>query len=276
MDKRPSAFTTPSRLRDRKRKVRKRLALLFLALLILIAGGVVALSYLPHLRITNVSVSHTKGTDPEAIKALVFRELSGRSLFVFPKNNAFVYSDVSLAHAITTAFPKIAKVQTTLVNFSSLEVKVLEREPQGLWCGASKAEVMTPCFFLDARGFIYEPAPEFSGNAYRRWYGALHTASAVGSQYMSPDEFESLSALMVQFEKEGIPPIEVALDESGDIRVSCEGDFTLLFSRTQKPEEILIRLHTAEESSPLAGKTLTDLSYLDLRFGGNRLYYKFK
>lgn len=270
---RKTEVLTPSRLREKRRRARLYRLLALLFLLAVLIGSTIGFFYIPALRVRDVSIEGTQSVSSDAIKEVLFNELSGRKLLVLPANNAFLYDESRLRSAVLRQFPKIKKITITLSNFHYINASVEERSPIGLWCGESK-EAMSACMYFDAEGIVYEAAPDYSGDAYIKWYGSI-LGTTPGGRYAG-DSFISLFALVQELEKEKIHAQKVFVEKNGDVEILYSGEFRLLFTLSQKPETILAALHAAKESDVLRGKELTQLSYLDLRFAGNRLYYKMK
>ena len=266
---------SPSRLRERRRKARLYKRTCIVLAVLLIVGGGIGILYIPALRIHAVEVVGTQTVDKGAVEAEIWSSISGKKFKLLPKDNAFIYNDSEITSALLSAFPKIKEVRLTLQSFQKLEATVLERTPVALWCGES-VQSQVPCDFLDSTGVLYEKAPDFSGSAYIKWYAEAPRGSALGSHILDSLVFAWVNPLVLSLSGEGLEPHAVEVTKDRDVRVLCAGDFTLLFALNQKPEDVLTRLHQAESSEILKNKKLTDLLYLDLRFSGNRLYYKLK
>ena len=263
----------PSRLRQRRRKVRIYRITALLVFVLLVLGGIIGFFYIPLIRVRDVEVTGTQTVDPKRIEETIRAELAGHIGYVLPKNNAFLYNEQSMRSRVSSLFPKIKEITIALKNFHSIQVSIVERMPAALWCGEVQ-DAVSPCFYIDDSGVVYEDAPTYSGDAYVRWYGKV-IGGPLGGDYLQGG-FPSLLALIGELDKEGLQPHEIVVEDNGDVHAYYNGGFTLLFTLGQKPEAILTALHAAENADVFQGKKLTDLSYLDLRFLGNRLYYKLK
>ena len=271
---RPNEVFAPSRLKARRRKVRTYKTLVFTVFIFLLLSGLVGFFYIPQLRVRDVSVTGTQTIDANGLEQIAHQELNGRAYLVLPKDNAFLYSEAKLREVIMHAYPKVKTADIQLANFHTIKIQIGERTPAGLWCGET-IDATSSCSYMDDSGAVYEPAPDYSGDAYVRWYGNLVGGTPLGGVYIN-GAFPSLSSLVAELEKEGLQTQKVQVEKGGDVRVVYAGDFIMLFTLDQKPESLLTALHAAESSDVFKDKKLTDLEYLDLRFLGNRLYYKMK
>jgi len=265
----------PSRLRERRRKARTLTWLFFVMAFLILIGVLVGLAHVKRIRVTEVAISETKTVSAAGVEAAVRKELTGLLWFVLPRDNVLIYSQKNIEGRVLREYPAIKSVTVSLKNFHAIEVKVVERIPVALWCGqAMSTDSSNPCFFLDESGFIYELAPEYSGDAYVRWYGETSLPNPP-AQYIRTDVFRALVSLLAQLNIEAGEPRQVIQDVTGDVRVSFAEGFDLLFTLMQKTDEVLANLRAAKSSDVLQGKQLSGLQYLDLRFG-NKMYYKFK
>lgn len=108
---------------------------------------------------------------------------------------------------------------------------------------------------------------------YVRYFGPL--AEAPIRQFLAPDSFRALFALVGELSKKSGEVERVMLEEESDVRVLFKNGFSLLFVRTDDGADILSRYTIALGAEPFTKHTLSDFQYLDLRFG-DKLYYKLK
>ena len=272
MRSRANVVLPPSRLKEKRRKSRLFVAVGIGFALLLLMGGTIGVLYLPAVQIDEVAIEGAEGTSAAEIEHTIREELRTKLFAVIPRNNVLLYSDEAITAAVVAAFPNLSQVDLKLRNLHALHLKVEERNAFALWCKEDNGE---NCFLLDENGFIYEQAPVYSGTAYVRFYGPLQKGEIVGNAFLGKDEFRALLQFIEALKAESHIAEVVRIDEHRDVRVTCAGGYDILFTRDQKPEEILLRIQAAEGSRVLEGKKLEDLQYLDLRFG-NRLYYKLK
>lgn len=269
----PRVVLPESRLRARRRK-RRLLAVGGAVLsLVLLCGGVVWLSYASFMRVERVVVSGNKTLASSTVVAIVEKELVGTYGYVFPRNNIFIYPKAEIRAAITERFPVLKQADIHAIDFKSIEVVLVEREPRALWCGGVGAP--EPCVFMDDTGVVYAPAPEFSAPVYVSYYGAAN-GTRLPKQFLTPATFEALSAFVdAVSQREGLGVLGVSVGENGDTELVLEGDFTLKFSTEDDSGDVFERYVLARTAEPFVGKELSEFLYVDLRFG-DKLYYKLK
>lgn len=261
-----------SKLRTRRRNRRLVLALIVGFCGIISVAGLAGLSYLPQISIQHIEIQGISTIPEEDVRGSIERVLDETYAFIFPKRNIFLYPKRELERQLLSSYPKLLSADLSLKEFNSILLQAEERSPLALWCGKSRGE-KEPCYFLDKDGFIYAPAPEFSGTVFVRYFGSA-PEEPLGAQFGTGDSFRSLSALVSELGSRG-EPSDVEVTEEGDAQVYFLEGFSLLLALEDKPESILERLALVLESDPLKGTDLGTLAYIDLRFG-DRVVYKFK
>ncbi|MES2006935.1 MAG: hypothetical protein V4436_02375, partial [Patescibacteria group bacterium] len=99
-----------SRIRQRRRIRRARLAIVLGVLFLIIFGVVVGLSWLPYIRIHAISVSGNETVSTSTIEAFVKEKIDGRALLVFPKDNIALYPRRAISNALLSEFPTLKEV----------------------------------------------------------------------------------------------------------------------------------------------------------------------
>ena len=264
-----------SRLRARKRKQRLFVFGGGAFVFFLILGLLVWLSWASFLRIATVTVTGTRTVDPKAIEADIQKELSGKYFYIFSKRNIFLYPKQKIAGDVLSTFTTLKSIDVHADNFHTLAVSVVERTPSALWCGERQAS-SSSCLLLDDTGLAYGASAEYSGNAYRRYYGAIATSS-MPKQFLTSEQFHSLSALGDALAKKTttLSIMSVTVDSVGDVHMEFTNNFVLLFALSADTGDIFQRFSVALDAEPFVGNSLDNFEYLDLRFG-DKLYYKQK
>lgn len=271
MRSRASSVLPPSKLRERRRQARTWRFAALGALAALLLGGAISFFHISAFAVRDVRIAGAATVPASDIERAVREELDGSYLFVLPKRNAFLYSDARVAARLARDFPKLTDIDVSLENFHTIAVSVKERTPSALFCGESISEPPAPCLFMDADGIAYEAAPDFSDNAYVRFYGG--DALVPGGRFLTREAYRPLSALAQAMADEGFSPAEIEVDAYGDVLLTDVSGASVRFTIRQKPEDVLKALTAARASDALSGKSLEEIEYIDLRFG-KRLYYK--
>ncbi len=262
-----------SKLRARRKKRRVVLVLVALGVLLLVLLGVVGLAWLPALRITTIEVAGASSVGKEAIQEIVRADLRGTQAGVLPNDNAFLYKDKVIQKHLLDTFAVFESVTVSRKGLNTLVVTAVERTTAALWCGESLANP-SPCYLLDKTGSAYAPAADFSGETYVRYYGPV--SSSTPRQFVSPEQFTALSALVTALKNKGIAgtPVRVEINGAeGDI--TFDNNFTLMYSLADDGADVLERFVLALQAEPFTTHSVADFLYLDLRFG-DKLYYRLK
>lgn len=261
-------------LRNRRRK-KKILAWLFFAgLFFVIFAGAAWLAHAKFLRVSAINISGEETISSSSVLAVVEQQLAGNYLYVFPRDNIFLYPKSTIAAALLDNIQTIKTADVHAENFQTISVTVVERTPVALWCGETVAS-SSSCSFVDVDGVIYAKAADYSGDAYKKYYGPVRSLTSNGIASLAG--FNSLSALVDAIAKK-VPNDSIQsifVDEHKDARLSFASGFVLLFPAIGSGGDIVERLNLALATEPFASHKLSDFEYLDLRFG-DKLYYKLK
>jgi hypothetical protein len=244
-------------------------------------GGIAAAAWLPQVRIHSIAVSGQKTVEGGKLQAFVEEKISGRRFVVLPADSVFLYPKKEIATELLAYFPLLKTATVHAQNFESIAVEVSEREPYALWCGATPL-VESPCALMDKTGLAYAPAANFFGDAYFTYYGPATTSPGFKGafaprQFLTPQEFESLSALVEQFAKyeQKARVNRVVVEEVGDVKLSFDNGFSLLFALKDATGDVFESFVLALTAEPFVNRPISDFEYLDLRFG-DKLYYHLK
>lgn len=272
-----------SKVRAKRRKRQYIVGAIIFVLFLLVLGGSVWLSRASFLRITDIQVSGTQTVAPSAVTDFVQNSIAGHRLFLFSKNNIFLYPQTQIQHDLPAAMPVVASVRVHAINFHTIGVDIVERQPKALWCGDSVEASVSNCLLLDQSGAAYGPqnggfviVGQDTSSGYKKYYGVLH-GSTTPQQYITPEAFTSLGALVDAIaQNQPQDAIEsVAVDQNSDARVRFASGFELIFALSADGGDVYTRFILAQQSDAFKGRTIADFQYLDLRFG-DRLYYKVK
>lgn len=264
-----------SKLKARRRRRRIFVAVFFAVGVFTLLGASVWLAHASFLRITDIQITGNTTLASSTLQKEVQDKISGSYVYLFPKDNIFLYGKKTIAEMLIAKHPSIKNVEVTAKNFHTLHIALVERTPVALWCGES-IDTPQPCMFLDITGAAYAPAPEFSVPIYIQYYGALSTTTTP-VVYLTAEQFGGLEALVGELVKmQGSDSLRtVYIDHEKDVHISFASGFTLLFDLESSGGNILERFSLALTSAPFTTRTLSDFQYLDLRFG-TKLYYKLK
>ena len=282
-----------SKLRARRRRRALVLSLLLVALLAVIGGGLLWALRQSALRVSSVLVAGEKTVASSTIEAEVRESLTGNYFWFMPKDSILLYPRRYIERNLQERHPTFRSVIVHAESLSSISVAVEERFPTALWClpavpahlsaqagagqaGGSSKDMPTPCIFLDDEGVAYALAPEFSGSAYVRYFGALpQDGELLPAQFISKESFRSLSAFVAALGEKTGGVESVAVEENGDVQAFYKDGFVLKFSLKDDTGVVFQHFTLGLASEAFQGRQLSDFQYLDLRFG-DKLYYKLR
>lgn len=264
-----------SSIKARRRRRRTLFSVGICIFFIALCGALLWLANASFLRIKTITIAGAKTVAAAAVEAEVKKELVGSYLFIFPKNNIFLYPKETIKAGLLAANPTLKTVEVRVENFSTISVLALDREPRALWCGEA-ANSPVPCVLLDEDGVAYAGAPDFSDNPYKKYFGKL-SQQQLPQHFLTPEEFHSLAALIdaIAQNQAGQEITSVFVDGERDVRISFANGFALLFALEDDGGEVFERFTLALTSEPFKTHALAEFEYLDLRFG-DKLYYKLK
>ncbi len=278
--------------KEHRRKKRNKWLLkwgLALFLLLVIFGSLVFISRQPQFLIKTVELSGQTLVNSDEVVSASQNFLSGHYLGLFPRNNIIIYPKNSLQKFLKEKFKRIDTIQIKLIDFKKLEIIITEKKQQSLWCDGSPDGLPAPvasgtpetlsekCYFLDDNGFIFSEAPNFSGDAYFKYYGNVSADAPIGQIYLSSSKtFQEMSDFVERVEQTTVTPVSVSAGDGGDFTMWLVGGGKIYFnyseSLSKTADNLKALLQTILSSNPTA---ISKIDYIDLRFG-DKLYYKMK
>ncbi len=266
--------TTKERAEKRRLKRRRRMILIFICILFLIAG-IIGIFHIPALRIKSVKVAGVETIPENALESLIKDNLAGSYFFLIPKDSIFFYPKRSIEGTVTDTYPEIKDVGVSLSNLTTLSSSVSERHQIGVWC---KEEIT--CYFLDDTGYLFENAPQISGNVYFTYRGDLVSGTstdALKGSFLDEATFKKLNTFIQALKDLHVfTPIAFTKTAQGEGVISTEEGVDIRINTVSDISATLENLTSALGSSSLQDpKTRASLEYIDLRFS-NKIYYKLK
>jgi hypothetical protein len=235
------------------------------------------LSYRESLSVHTIHVEGDQVVDSQKVSDLVTKTLEVPYVGLISKKNIFLVPRVQIQQIILSTFPRIKEVVVS-VEKDVVIVRIKERIPEGLWCNTLPDASSTPaCYFLDGDGFVFDHAPDFSGNAYFKYYGRVPFDAPIGSYYISSTtQFKELQAFVTEAKKLSISPLYIYSSDPKTFELYVYGGAKIIVdldSINQASQRLGILLRS-NNIIPRDGQSL-NVEYIDLRFG-NKLFYKEK
>ena len=259
-----------------KRKTYSLWGAAVLVVVFLLVGVLAWLSGNEKVVIAQVQTRGNSAVSTEEIISMVNDEISGKYLWLFHKNNSFLYPRDKILEHILSEQKRISEADVYLDGLTSLVVSVTERKSAYLWCGneyPEEGEVSKNCFFMDSDGYLFAPAPYFSGDVFFEWYGPTEkkTENPIGDRFLQYAEFKKLVSLKEAVLALGLKTTHLAVRLDGDYALALKDSGDILFNSDQEFDALLGNLDSVLGELASTKK----LEYVDLRFG-NKIFYKYK
>lgn len=252
-------------------------------LISLIIGSIVFLRTRA-VQIYSINVSGNQIIDSDLIVADVQKSLSGKYFFLIPKTNIFFYPKNLVIKNLAKDFPRLNKINVSLVGKKNLEVGVTEENGVALWCGADNEvpDLTSQCYFTDNFGKIIDIAPYYSGDVYLRFFGGtISQTNPLGSTFVDAQNFNNIINFANNIESLNLQISAVRLTSSGDdyflIDLGGGKNAYIQFHDNDNYDILFSNLKAAIQKTSLVDQLKNDktnLQYFDLRFT-NKVYYKF-
>ncbi len=274
-----------------KKKQKKQLIKVgvFFLLCLLLIGLLAWIAHRPSLRISVVELQGGILVTPEEVSAEATQFISGSYMWIFPKNNSFLYPHKKLEQDLKNHFQRIDAIEIVRKNFHTLVVQISERKAEALWCEGEPDQAIgtttdttaggvSRCYFIDANSTIFAESPQFSGDAYFKYYGLVATDTPIGTKYMaSSTDFADLSAFVSNAKRLQTKPEYLIAKGGGEFTLVVSGGGEIYFDNKESLAKVADNLEALLRTPQLAPTPYSDLpiEYIDLRFG-NKLFYKLK
>src|ERR1035437_933284 len=121
---------TSPRIMKIRRNRRMRILRLFILFLILFASLVWALSYFSndeHMAINKVVITGTHILDQEEIEREVRQNISGKYIYLFSRDNGFIYPRKQIYDNLILNFPRIESLSVSREGLKTLKIEITER-----------------------------------------------------------------------------------------------------------------------------------------------------
>ncbi len=262
---------------------------LFLVAVVSVVVALVFLSKASFLQIKEVDVlpaSTTALVSPaDEIQKIAEENLVGSNGYFFSKSNFFIYPKSKITADIIEAFPRIQSVDIyykSLTTLGAINIAVTERTPFALACVSSRDAVSSTseqCFYMDATGFIYAPAPQFSAGVYVHYYNSEFSTSTIGigSKLTAPSRLAASKTAVDFISKMGIQVTRAIVLPNNEYTLIIRDTYATSTSKTatttQLTSTIYFNTTTPVETSLTyflrfwQSRTNKNFDYIDLRYG---------
>lgn len=267
------------------------------------------ISWLGAFAISNVEVY---GADPDitpALRTAALSQLQGSYMSLFARSDSLIYPRGAIVQAIKAASDRVNSVDVRRAGFHGLAITVTEKAPAAIVCAglpdfssdpsgdaASSTATTddTGCYYADNSGLIFEAAPSFSNQVYRRYYepNQADTASSsgpIGAYATSTQEFAALQTFFVGAHDAGIHTLGILVKDGGEYELYAENPAALSSTGADDHTDIvviyfndagslqtelsnLISFWSKQFSDARANGTAPHFDSIDVRYGSNVFY----
>lgn len=271
-----------NKARKRKKTSYKRFFLW--TVLVVFLGSIFFISRIPSLQLKGIQNIEGNSTVSDDEIHIFFNQYEKKRFF-FPLTNKIIFSRQKFSQEIQNTFPRL-EVVSVLKQKDSVSLVVSERTASYLWCGEVLFDVTEDiaCWFVDARGFIFDKAPFFTGSSFLRLYGGIDTHTDIVGQYFDSSILNYYSSFVDILNDFGIFVRAVFVLEDGQVRIVLDSvhglsksPFIAVHTSNSIMETIDILKTAFMDETVLKDVTsqYEQLEYIDLRFE-NQFIYKFK
>lgn len=260
------------KVQKNRRKARMTKLGLSAAVAFVVLTGVALLLRLPAITITQVSFDGLSVLTEAELSQPVSEQLQGMYAFVVPRASTFFFNRGGIQRTLREQFPRIKTLSVKRAGFEGLTISIVERKPAALWCdGNTEAE---QCYFLDDGGYIFAPAPVYTGDVYFVYRGGVSSPKPLRARYLPEQEFRTTAFFIGSVKSLDSKPVALALMKD-EFALYLKDGGKVLFVRGDNFDRILESMKTALASDAFKDKDLSTLEYLDLRFP-NKIVYKWR
>lgn len=272
-----------SKLRKRRRKVFAIKFIMVLFLLIAVAFFLSWMSKISTIQINEIEVSGNVMISKNEIMDFVKKETSDKYLMLFSKNNIFLFPKKVIKEKILNDFKKVESVEINSKWLNTVEVHLVERKPDFIWCSSddkattSSGGYLESCYFMDKEGLIFSFAPDFSGDAFVRYYGLIDDANPIGEIYMTGGKFKNIIYLVNSLKDLGIITVKFYAEPENNYKIYLKNGIKIIFDDRQSFDKILENIDSVsgeiDFKSNYSENNSPKYNIADFRFG-NKVFLR--
>lgn len=274
-----------ARIKTKKQRTRLfkiKLIIGIVVLIILIVSSFFIAHY-DRLLISSIVVTGNKTVTDTEIRQVVDRELAGNYLWFYPKRNSFLFPRERVLASLVASLPQLSNIKLEQKNLQTLELLVKERQGEFLWCSNRQ------CYFADKTGFVFAPAPKFSGLVFFEFWSDK-ISSPIGRRPLPTADWQKLIAgqeqLSVVLNKAAFSGQKISRTTSAELRdwyfqvtdESGEKKSWEIKLDLDQDLELAVRTFRAALRDPSFLQDLEaydwELEYIDLRFAP-KVFYRY-
>jgi len=262
-----------------KKKTReKRIKQAVVALVVIIFVGVpIYLAHMQRFLISSIEVKGNDVTKSSDLQKIIADDLSGSYIWIFPRSNTAIYPHDKIVSDLLDKEPRLSSAVVERVGAKGLRVAVTERSAVAEYCkNISDPSTPLDCYFLDDTGYIFAPAPAFSGNVYLTYATEAPFDNPIGQSILDPAAVRASLGFERDLGSIGIYP-RVFLAKGDEYHVLLSNGAEIMWNRSADFSQVVTNLASflSDKSVKSDPTFLSRVAYIDMRFG-NKIFYKFR
>lgn len=218
--------------------------------------------------VQTIIISGNASVTDNEILTIANRDMAGRYGYLFARNNSMIFPRFQIKKDLLAELKTIKDVDISWNTWQRVDINIVERKPDSVWCGADIKATDSECYFVDKNGFIYSRGPIFSGSMFIKSYGALSaTSTSPIGQYFLPTEIYSQIYNLIQIlDQNNIKVIAISYD-GFDYRFTLDSGPEIIFNNKNGFSSVFTNLFSAIETKNLdLAADASVINYIDLRF----------
>ncbi len=262
------AYIQSKRRKRRKTNLFKRRFIALFVCLFFIFGLFVASLHLAFWRIANVDIEGVERVDPIMIQQEVVSLVKKDEFNIIPTDNILFVNKEKIRTFLQDKYPQVLSVEVNRNFFSSLGLRIIEREPKSVFC------TKDACFWIDESGILFEETVLLDKQ--RPIYSSARVLD-LGDEFMSKDSLEELEVLISSLNKRGLVVEKVREISSHTIVLTIENGTKLVIKKEDSYDDVyntLVKLLDLDafRIDKKEGMFKNEFSYINLKFG-NKIFY---
>lgn len=258
-------------LKKKKQKLRKIKTYLYVSVFILLLVGLGYLTQLKQLQIKEVKITGNSFVSTDEIQTIINTHRDSKILWFIPRNNIFLFSKNSVINQLKNN-PAIIAASVSKNYFETITVNVEEQEKEAIYCTSLEH---TECFYINKDGFIYARVEKFFVPEQEILLYREADQRTVGDVVYTKELHSSVMAFIKSAARYDFRIMRAVLLSDDVIEFHLQQGTRLLTSRYDDFEKDFVNFIALFEQDVLVKEGLTEIDYIDLRFG-NKVFYKNK
>jgi len=264
--------------RRRRRRAKVRL-IISVVLAVVLIGGALVISRLDAIRIERVYPSGTILLKEEEVMAIAREAIAGSYLYIFPKNNIFIYPRTDIKNTLLRSYPELSDVSVSFRDFKSISINISERKSQALWCLGDYLGALSEskCYLSDEHGLVFRDASGLENGSLIRFFGGIE-GEPIKKTILPAEEFLTTLAFVERLKQAGLSVVVISLEEGGVRKGGLLSGGDIIWNANEDLENALKNLELLLASSGFKGRDKSgnlSVSYIDIQ-NVNKIFYKAK